>query len=31
MWNEVIGTNLTGLFNTIHPVWPACASASSAA
>ena len=21
-WNEVIGTNLTGGFNTIHPVWP---------
>ena len=21
-WNEVIGTNLTGVFNTIHPVWP---------
>lgn len=21
-WNDVIGTNLTGVFNTIHPVWP---------
>ena len=21
-WNEVIGTNLTGVFNTIHPIWP---------
>ena len=21
-WNEVIATNLTGVFNTIHPVWP---------
>jgi acetoacetyl-CoA reductase len=21
-WSEVIGTNLTGVFNTIHPVWP---------
>jgi len=21
-WNEVIGTNLTGVFNTVHPVWP---------
>ena len=21
-WNEVIDTNLTGVFNTIHPVWP---------
>ena len=21
-WNEVVGTNLTGVFNTIHPVWP---------
>lgn len=21
-WNAVIGTNLTGVFNTIHPVWP---------
>ncbi|MHB2267488.1 acetoacetyl-CoA reductase [Aliihoeflea sp. PC F10.4] len=21
MWNEVIGTNLTGLFNMTHPVW----------
>ncbi|WP_397541692.1 acetoacetyl-CoA reductase [Roseovarius salis] len=21
-WNEVIETNLTGVFNTIHPVWP---------
>ncbi len=20
-WNEVIGTNLTGVFNTVHPVW----------
>ena len=20
-WNEVVGTNLTGVFNTIHPVW----------
>ena len=22
MWNDVINTNLTGVFNTIHPVWP---------
>ncbi|MEL6217155.1 MAG: acetoacetyl-CoA reductase [Pseudomonadota bacterium] len=22
MWKEVIDTNLTGVFNTIHPVWP---------
>jgi acetoacetyl-CoA reductase len=22
MWNEVIGTNLNGLFNMTHPVWP---------
>jgi len=21
-WNDVISTNLTGVFNTIHPVWP---------
>jgi acetoacetyl-CoA reductase len=21
-WNEVIGTNLSGLFNMTHPVWP---------
>ncbi|MEO0388595.1 MAG: SDR family NAD(P)-dependent oxidoreductase, partial [Pseudomonadota bacterium] len=21
-WREVIDTNLTGVFNTIHPVWP---------
>ncbi|WP_010140238.1 acetoacetyl-CoA reductase [Oceanicola sp. S124] len=21
-WNEVIGTNLTGVFNTVHPLWP---------
>jgi len=21
-WNEVIATNLTGVFNTIHPIWP---------
>lgn len=21
-WNDVIATNLTGVFNTIHPVWP---------
>ncbi|WP_424968188.1 MULTISPECIES: acetoacetyl-CoA reductase [unclassified Dinoroseobacter] len=21
-WDEVIGTNLTGVFNTVHPVWP---------
>jgi len=21
-WHEVIDTNLTGVFNTIHPVWP---------
>ena len=21
-WNEVIDTNLNGVFNTIHPVWP---------
>lgn len=20
-WNEVIGTNLTGVFNSVHPVW----------
>ncbi len=20
-WNEVIGTNLTGVFNTVHPIW----------
>ena len=20
-WNEVVGTNLTGVFNTVHPVW----------
>lgn len=20
-WNQVIGTNLTGVFNTVHPVW----------
>ncbi len=22
MWKEVIDTNLTGVFNTVHPVWP---------
>ena len=22
-WNQVIDTNLTGVFNTVHPVWPA--------
>ena len=22
MWHEVIDTNLTGVFNTVHPVWP---------
>ncbi|WP_050931887.1 acetoacetyl-CoA reductase [Aestuariivita boseongensis] len=22
MWKEVIDTNLTGVFNTIHPIWP---------
>lgn len=22
MWHQVIDTNLTGVFNTIHPVWP---------
>ena len=21
MWNEVINTNLTGIFNMTHPVW----------
>lgn len=21
-WNEVVDTNLTGVFNTVHPVWP---------
>lgn len=21
-WREVIDTNLTGVFNTVHPVWP---------
>jgi acetoacetyl-CoA reductase len=21
-WNDVIATNLTGVFNTIHPIWP---------
>ncbi len=21
-WHEVIDTNLTGVFNTIHPIWP---------
>jgi len=21
-WNEVVATNLTGVFNTVHPVWP---------
>ena len=21
-WNEVVGTNLTGVFNTVHPIWP---------
>ena len=21
-WNQVINTNLTGVFNTVHPVWP---------
>jgi acetoacetyl-CoA reductase len=23
-WCEVINTNLTGVFNTIHPVWSVC-------
>ena len=22
MWQQVIDTNLTGVFNTVHPVWP---------
>ncbi len=22
MWNDVVATNLTGVFNTVHPVWP---------
>jgi acetoacetyl-CoA reductase len=22
MWNEVVDTNLSGVFNTIHPIWP---------
>ena len=22
-WGEVVDTNLTGVFNTVHPVWPA--------
>jgi acetoacetyl-CoA reductase len=30
-WNEVIDTNLNSLFNMTHPVWRACATASSAA
>ena len=21
-WNDVIATNLTGVFNTVHPIWP---------
>ncbi|MEJ1990159.1 MAG: acetoacetyl-CoA reductase [Maritimibacter sp.] len=21
-WNEVVATNLTGVFNTVHPIWP---------
>ncbi|WP_138467487.1 acetoacetyl-CoA reductase [Poseidonocella sp. HB161398] len=21
-WNQVVDTNLTGVFNTVHPVWP---------
>jgi len=21
-WNQVIDTNLTGVFNTVHPIWP---------
>ena len=21
-WHEVVDTNLTGVFNTVHPVWP---------
>jgi len=21
-WNEVVDTNLTGVFNTVHPLWP---------
>ena len=21
-WHEVIDTNLTGVFNTVHPIWP---------
>jgi NAD(P)-dependent dehydrogenase (short-subunit alcohol dehydrogenase family) len=30
-WNEVIDTNLTGVFNTVTRSGPACGSASSAA
>ncbi|MBY8974683.1 acetoacetyl-CoA reductase [Rhodobacteraceae bacterium NNCM2] len=22
MWHEVVDTNLTGVFNTVHPIWP---------
>ena len=22
MWHQVIDTNLTGVFNTVHPIWP---------
>lgn len=22
MWSQVIDTNLTGVFNTVHPIWP---------
>jgi len=22
MWNQVVDTNLTGVFNTVHPIWP---------
>jgi len=22
-WNQVVDTNLTGVFNTVHPLWPA--------
>ena len=22
-WNQVVNTNLTGVFNTVHPLWPA--------
>ena len=23
LWNQVVDTNLTGVFNTVHPLWPA--------